>query len=394
MSPPLTSRDPNLQRLLNEGFDLEVRSARLLVHSVPYVDANRQVHTDGVLVMALAGESSTVPPDHTAHFIGEHPCDMGGARLQFQNPSGRQELAPGLVVDHCFSAKPSTPYANFYEKVKLYVEMISGPARAMRPEVTACTFKPVPMEEDQSVFLYMDTATTRAGIDVATSRYHGLRLAIVGLGGTGAYVLDQVAKTPVVEIHLFDGDTAFQHNAFRFPGAMSLDELTAAPKKVKYLQAVYAGMRRGIVAHPEMITADNVEVLKSFDHVFVCVDKGSVRQLIVDALRGTRTQIFDVGMGLHLNEETQQVFGICRVTTVNAERNNDAERFIPMVDADEEGIYRSNVQIADLNALNASLAVVLWKKAVGFYADLEEQYHMAYTIATNSITAEGAPCEG
>jgi hypothetical protein len=36
MSPPLTSRDPNLQRLLNEGFDLEVRSARLLVHSVPY----------------------------------------------------------------------------------------------------------------------------------------------------------------------------------------------------------------------------------------------------------------------------------------------------------------------------------------------------------------------
>lgn len=389
MSHPLISRDPHLLRLLNEGYELEVRSTRLLVHSVPYVNSERQVRTDGVLVMALAGESSTVPPDHTAHFIGGHPCTMDGAELvQIKNQSGRQELSPDLVVDHYFSAKPRTPYANFYDKVTLYVEMISGPARVLQPGVTACTFKPIPASEEESVFLYMDTASTRAGIEVASKRFHGQRLAIVGLGGTGAYVLDQAAKTPVTEIHLFDGDTVYQHNAFRYPGAMSLEELKAAPKKAYYLHGMYSKMRRGVVPHAEMITAANVDALKGFDHVFLCVDKGSVRRLIVDALRGTSTQVFDVGMGIHLNEETQEVFGICRVSTINEKHHAHAERCIPMVDADEHGIYRNNVQIADLNALNAALAVVRWKKACGFYANLGGEHHMAYTIATNVITSD------
>jgi hypothetical protein len=35
-------------------------------------------------------------------------------------------------------------------------------------------------------------------------------------------VLDFTAKTHVKEIHLFDGDTFFQHNAFRAPGAANL----------------------------------------------------------------------------------------------------------------------------------------------------------------------------
>jgi tRNA A37 threonylcarbamoyladenosine dehydratase len=61
------------------------------------------------------------------------------------------------------------------------------------------------------------------------------KVAIVGLSGTGVYVLDLVAKTPVQEIHLFDGDLFHSHNAFRSPGAASLDELRQAPKKVTYL---------------------------------------------------------------------------------------------------------------------------------------------------------------
>lgn len=390
MSLPPISRDPHLVRLANEGFELEVRSTYLLVRSVPYVDAQREVHTDGVLVMKLAGESSTVPPDHTAHFIGAFPCTMDGAELvQIKNQSGRQQLTQNLAVDHYFSAKPATPYPNFYEKVTLYVEMISGPARALKPEVNARTFQPMAMSEEESVFRYMDTATTRAGIAVASQRFHGKRLAIVGLGGTGAYVLDQAAKTPVAEIHLYDGDTAYQHNAFRFPGAMSLEELSAAPKKVDYLHGVYSKMRRGVVPHAEMITADNVENLKVFDYVFLCVDKGSARRLVVDALRGTRTQVFDVGMGIHLKEESQQVFGVCRVTAIDEQHHAHAENCIPMGDPDDEhGIYRNNVQIADLNALNAALAIICWKKACGFYVDLGHTRHMTFTVATGVIAGD------
>ena len=388
MSHKLISRDPHLQQLVNDGYVLEIRAGHLLVHTVPYVDANRQVKTDGVLVMELAGESSTVPPRHTAFFIGAYPCTMDGAELgQIRGPNINKNLAKDLVVDHHFSAKPpSGNYTNFHEKVVLYVEAISGPAQVLQPGVTARTFKPIATTEEESVFLYMDTASTRAGLRVASQRFSGLKIAIVGLGGTGAYVLDLVAKTPVAEIHLFDGDTAYQHNAFRSPGAMTLAELEAAPKKVDHLVGVYSRMRRGIVPHAEMITPDNVHLLRDFDHVFLCVDKGSVRRLIVDALRGSRTQLFDVGMGVQLDEETQQVHGICRTTALTESQHAHAERWIPMADTDEHGVYRNNVQIADLNALNAALAVIRWKKACGFYANSGSEHHMAYTIATNIIT--------
>lgn len=66
------------------------------------------------------------------------------------------------------------------------------------------------------------------------------KLAIVGLGGTGAYVLDLIAKTPVKEIHLFDGDKFSSHNAFRAPGAASIDDLHKQNLKVEYLHAIYS----------------------------------------------------------------------------------------------------------------------------------------------------------
>jgi tRNA A37 threonylcarbamoyladenosine dehydratase len=72
--------------------------------------------------------------------------------------------------------------------------------------------------DDDSPFNYIDDASGRAGITAHTNRLSLARVAIVGLGGTGSYVLDLVVKTPVREIHAFDGDWFVQHNAFRSPG--------------------------------------------------------------------------------------------------------------------------------------------------------------------------------
>ena len=54
------------------------------------------------------------------------------------------------------------------------------------------------------------------------------KVVIVGLGGTGGYLLDLLAKTPIEEIHLYDDDIFGTHNAFRAPGAASLDD---APRR-------------------------------------------------------------------------------------------------------------------------------------------------------------------
>src|SRR5262249_18693651 len=153
-----------------------------------------------------------------------------------KHQSARTSLDHDLVVQHSFSSKPNGGYKDYYEKMTTYVAIISSPARSLDPNVTATPFLVTESVEEESVFNYIDTASTRAGINAVTRKLELGKLAIVGLGGTGSYVLDLVTKTPVREIHLFDGDLFLQHNAFRSPGAPSINELRERPSKVSYLK--------------------------------------------------------------------------------------------------------------------------------------------------------------
>src|SRR5437868_4067332 len=117
------------------------------------------------------------------------------------------------------------------------------------------------MKADESVFHYADNSVARAGLVEFMRRLELEKLAIIGLGGTGSYILDHVAKTPVKEIHLFDDDVLLNHNAFRAPGAPTLDELRKPPLKVDYFSAIYGRMHRGIRPHPEFITDKNLGLL-------------------------------------------------------------------------------------------------------------------------------------
>jgi hypothetical protein len=61
---------------------------------------------------------------------------------------------------------------------------------------------------------------------------------------------------------------------------------------------------------------------------------------------------------------------------------------VPLADTDEENEYNRNIQIADLNALNAALAVIKWKKLAGFYRDDRHEHHATYTVAANMLLSE------
>ena len=50
------------------------------------------------------------------------------------------------------------------------------------------------------------------------------------------------------------------------------------------------------------------------------------------------------------------------------------------------GEYERNVQIVELNALNAALAVIRWKKHRGFYLDLGGEGRSTYTIDGNHMS--------
>lgn len=56
--------------------------------------------------------------------------------------------------------------------------------------------------------------------------------------------------------------------------------------------------------------------------------------------------------------------------------------------APERDDYARNIQIADLNALNAQMAVMRWKRHVGFYADLTNEGFTTFAVAVNEIANE------
>jgi hypothetical protein len=330
-------------------------------------------------------------------FIGERPCDRHGHPLNLTSSEGRRTVAEGLDVDFQFSRKPlppqNPPYANYYEKLTTYVTILLGPAQALDPSVTPITHPVIPDHDESSVFEYYENASSRAGIGAIVEKLKLGPIAIVGLGGTGSYVLDLVAKTPVREIHLFDGDTFYQHNAFRSPGAASLDDLEAKRKKVDYFAERYAPMRRNIVAHPDYVTAGNVDELKKMDFVFVCMDDGRAKRVIIEALQHTDVPFIDVGMGLQ-QTSTSSLTGIVRVTASTSRTRDAALRHISFSDGGANDEYAENIQVADLNALNAALAVIRWKKIFGFYADIEFEQHAFYTFDDSNIIREGSLHEG
>ena len=213
------------------------------------------------------------------------------------------------------------------------------------------------------------------------------KVAIVGLGGTGSYVLDLVAKTPVREIHLFDGDVFLQHNAFRSPGAPSIAELRDKPAKASFFKEEYSKMHRGIIDHPFFVDADNVVELQDMDFVFLCMDSGEAKQIIIEHLERFDRSFVDVGMGINMNGDS--LGGILRVTTSTMKARNHVRTRVSLVDAGEvRNEYDSNIQVADLNALNAALAVMKWKKLFGFYRDFKHEHHCTFTIDGNLLLSE------
>jgi hypothetical protein len=394
MSQRPINRSADLKRLRDEGYDLDVRSGCLLVKDVPYVNASKEIKRGTLVIkLVLAGEQTGRPDTHVAYFSGDHPCNEDGSEVaKIKHGSNAHSLADGVPVNHSFSAKPkpADAYPDYYAQVTTYVAIISGPAQRIDPTVTAKTFPVIgPDHESDEPFNYTDTASSRAEIVAATKKLALSKIAILGLGGTGSYILDLVAKTPVKEIHLYDGDTFYQHNAFRSPSAPSIDDLAAQLPKVTYFKNLYGKMHRGIIDHPVYLDAANVEELRGMDFVFVSLDKGSPKRLIVEKLEEFNVPFTDVGMGVQLNDDA--LGGIVRLTTSTTQMRNHFRGRVSFEDVPGEDDYNRNIQIADLNALNAALAIIKWKKLFGFYRDLKSEHHSQFSIDTGLLLNEDRP---
>ncbi|WP_129020675.1 ThiF family adenylyltransferase [Edaphocola flava] len=388
MSQKLINRSSDLKRLRDEGYEIEVSGGYLLIHHIPFVDQNRQIQY-GVLVstLTLSGSNMTTAPDnHVIYFIGDNPCSIDGTIITaIQHSNVNSVLNSQITVNRSFSNKPTTGYPNYYEKVKRYADIISAPAKYIDPSVTEKTFKVIADIADETVFQYIDTNSSRANIEAVNAKLEGQKIAIIGLGGTGAYILDMVAKAPVKEIHLFDGDSFGQHNAFRSPGAASKSDLNENLRKAEYYQRLYSNMHKYIYVHDYYLKEENLLDLDKMDYVFVCVDKNEIRKMITDYLVRIGISFSDVGLGVNIVDG--KLTGALRVTSSTSGKNDHLPLRIFSQGSDNNE-YATNIQIAELNALNAIFAILKWKKISGVYVDLENEHHSSYTISTSKIFNE------
>ena len=170
MSHSLIDHSADLKRLEEDGYEIAVESNHLVMKHVPYVAADGSVKY-GTLVseLTLAGDVTAKSKTHVMMFAGEMPCDRGGRPLtQIRLDSERKDLGGGLIVDRSFSSKPPEGYSDYHQKMTTYEAIISGPAQVIDPAATARTFAVLEGQEEDSVFRYIDTASTRAGIGTVT----------------------------------------------------------------------------------------------------------------------------------------------------------------------------------------------------------------------------------
>jgi len=388
MFQQLINHSPDLKRLRDEGYELAVHGGYLIIYHVPYVNNKKEVKY-GALVSQLTLVNQTLagrPASHTIHFAGEVPCNNDGTVISaITHSSPILAITKDLTVNQLFSNKPPNGYPDYYDKFTTYIKILSAPAKSLDEKATAQTYKTIPTQGEESVFRYVDTSSSRANINAINNKFTGQKIAIVGMGGTGAYVLDMVVKTPVAEIHPFDGDVFLQHNAFRSPGAASLENLNRQMMKADYYAEIYSNMHKHITAHSYYINDANMHELDSMDYVFICIDKGAVRKKLTDYL--VKKDITFIDMGLGINEVDYRLIGTLRVTTATSGKHDHLADRLPGADNDDND-YATNIQIADLNAMNAVMAVQKWKKLIGFYADLTGEHHQSYAITTSKIFNE------
>jgi len=374
----LVNHNDDIRRLVEKGYAVGFDSNYLVIRDIPYLDKNKELQIGAFISKLIFIDQLHVQlDDHQIFFCGSHPCQLDGSPIS--NLGGDVTNLPlaseDLVVQRSFSNKPQSGFANLFDKIESYVTIISGPAIELY-NANPFTFH-ISETITESVFKFHDTLTSRAEIGDLAMKFKDEIIAIIGIGGTGSYLLDFLVKTPVKEIRGFDSDWFHAHNTFRSPGKQ--EEIELGKRKAEVYQKRYEGFRQNVTIYPKFILSDSEQDLGGVTFAFVCVDKGSSRKKIFDLLIKMHIPFIDAGMGL--NRDKGPISGMLRTTYYSSELGQEvlAKQLAPMND-DPDDVYQNNIQLSELNALNACLAVIKYKQLRGFYVDDNAFYHILLSL--------------
>jgi hypothetical protein len=316
----LASRNPFVKDLDDQGYLADFINGYFVIFGLPYLDKDRVLqYGDWISPIDLTEDGVIGPPaSHQAWFKGDKPHNRVGGALNIGISENRIEITKDVASNYSFSLKlldengQVRAYGSFEEKVQTYLDTITAPAMAAYLDATPLRGIQVRAAAQNSPLRYPDTSSAKYNISDISSLLLGKKIAIVGLGGTGSYILDFLARTQLERIALFDDDKVHVHTIFRMPGFIYR---AIGKAKVDALAQSYGQWHSGIDPVKERITRENIERLQEFDFVFVSVDDGPSRLLIVDWLSSKAIPFVDCGMGL--NRSMVGLNGTVRITGVD-----------------------------------------------------------------------------
>ena len=352
-------------------WTIDANKNRISVGRVPYRKKNGETGTcqvtveldnDGVTMKAPVNGEGAI---HAATLIGV----TEGRAYRANGQLVGNVLWTDKVGECVLSIKRDDgEYVNGWHALIVYTASIAGEVEREAEKETRSVFKFDVEGEDSR-----DMQTWRG-------RARGQKIGIVGLGGVGLWILDLMSKTDVSEIHVWDGDEIEGRNLIRAPGWAGQGAIEK--KKSQYFGEQYGQMREGISIQERYWQPDDLENrFEDLDFVFIAIDIVETRTALCDELEQKEIPFIDAGMGIELSDG--QVRGSCQVF-YSGDEPHRWRTGIPTVEGAGEEYYHK-LQLAELGALNAALAVGMWRRHVGQYENVKSEWLIRYVIEDNDF---------
>lgn len=385
----LASHNGFIRDLDEQGFHIDYVGNYLVVYGIPYLDESCNLHF-GDLFSALDLVDWVIDPpsDHQTFFRGGRPHNLLGQPIRLGGGEANISITNDVSANQSFSFKimgldgQLRPYVSIDEKITTYIDAITTPALAAFPDATPLRGIEVKVAAQGGPLKVPDTMSSRYNLNDVSAKLEGVKVAIVGLGGTGSYILDLISKTHVERITLFDDDKIHMHTLYRLPSVLlrSVGKL-----KVEVLAATYGEMHAGIDYVCERVSLENIEALLGYDFVFVSVDDAASRGLIAEYLTQQGVSFVDCGMGV-----VRSAGGLNAMVRVSYPNSSNFEAlraspYLPVIKTKEDE-YRKQPQIAEFNAINAALAVIKFKQHFGLYEIIDQHDAILFESCSSEIS--------
>lgn len=142
-----------------------------------------------------------------------------------------------------------------------------------------------------------------------------LHVGVVGAGGTGSAVIEELIRLGVTKLSVYDGDTFDPSNVNRVYGS-GIDDADTPKTEIALRNGARIGLGTEMIVYPKHITEQEVaKTLCECDLVFGCTDKEAPRAILVQLALRYLIPVFDMGV---LVKSAEGVISdvVVRVTTL------------------------------------------------------------------------------